>query len=337
VLVAGSDGTDVRSLPMGVVEPTTTTYPLDMWGAPLTTEPFLATALTGTATSTADSVGPFAAVTLQVTYSAGVTGSPATCTIQPEISVTGANFINYGTAIAIAPASSTSVLLVPNSHPYGLTNLIKYVFACGTYASAGTFTMVTQYSQTDMAVNAAEGTAGTANSNVLTVQGNASGIAIPATDSADNTIDAGLTATKGTVVQGLTGINGTTPTFAPAGVTLPGLMNQDGRNYANIAPPNPIHFYQSVSANTLLVTGQVSQSFYVTDWTVSAGTTAQEMKLTTCDAGTSVTWVDVYAPANGGATGHQITPFRVISGDNICCDPVGGTTGTCTVDGYNAP
>ena len=172
----------------------------------------------------------------------------------------------------------------------------------------------------------------------ISIQGAADGgFPVYATDLADNKIDAGV-GTWAQVTSGLTGTNGTTPTAAPAGVTLPNLVNQDGVQYVHIGPPNAIHYYESTSSEALVIVAPATgTSYYLTDWTLSCGTTAQEVKLLDCDAGTIVTYEDVYCAASGGATHSQISPVRIVAGKSVCCDPVGGTTATCTTDGYVAP
>jgi hypothetical protein len=180
LMVGGSDGTDARTLPMGVSEPTTSTYPAGVWEVPLTTTPFSGTSLTGTHTSTPDNVGPFASVMLGITYSSGVTGSPLNCLIQPKISIDGTNFVNYGTGansstISISPTSSTSVIVFPSAHPGSLGNQIEYAFTCGTYPTGGTFTMTAHYSAVDQAVSMAESGAGNSGNVALAIQGTLSG------------------------------------------------------------------------------------------------------------------------------------------------------------------
>lgn len=172
----------------------------------------------------------------------------------------------------------------------------------------------------------------------ISIQGAADGgFPVYSNDLADNKIDAGV-GTWAQVTSGLTGTNGTTPTAAPAGVTLPNLVNQDGVQYVHIGPPNAIHYYESTSSEALVIVAPATgTSYYLTDWTLSCGTTAQEVKLLDCDAGTIVTYEDVYCAASGGATHSQISPVRIVAGKSVCCDPVGGTTATCTTDGYVAP
>ena len=172
----------------------------------------------------------------------------------------------------------------------------------------------------------------------ISIQGSADGgISVSTLEPSTATIDAGM-GTKATVMQGEVTTNGTTPTASAAGFTNVPAMNQDNRLRVDIGPANPIHYYKSTSSEALVVTAPATgTSFYVTDWTVSCGTTAQELQVVTCDAGTPTVWVDVYCGANGGATHAQVSPFRVVAGQSLCCDPVGGTTATCALDGFVAP
>jgi|GEM_PF-6280521 hypothetical protein len=179
---------------------------------------------------------------------------------------------------------------------------------------------------------------GTTSGVPVVVQGAADGgLPISTTDAVDAVIDAGL-GTKGAVVQGLVVANGTTPTASAAGFSNVPTMSQDNRLYANIGPANPIHYYESTSSEALVVVAPAAgTSYYVTDLTLSCGTTAQEVKLLDCDAGSIVTYEDIYCAANGGMTHTYVSPIRVVAGKSVCCDPVGGTTATCTTTGYVAP
>src|SRR4029077_16669730 len=84
-----------------------------------------------------------------VSFSAGITGAPAGCEFQPQTSLDGVSFFNYGNPISIAPAVSASAWLPPNGHPGPLGQKFKYVYTCDTYPSAGTFSLSAFYSGRD--------------------------------------------------------------------------------------------------------------------------------------------------------------------------------------------
>lgn len=111
--------------------------------------PFNAVSATATATSSPDLVNSFQNYALAISYSAGITGTPQSCEIQPQTSVDGTTFFSYGNPIPIAPAVSASAWLPPNGHPGPMGAQFKYVYTCDTYPSAGTFTLKTFYSGRD--------------------------------------------------------------------------------------------------------------------------------------------------------------------------------------------
>jgi hypothetical protein len=102
---------------------------------------FTTTAATGTATSTAQKVYNFSFNgTLVISY-AGITGSPATCTLQIKSGDSLGNLINNGSAISIAPANGTVSVQFTAAPSQQNADQIQAVYACGTYPTAGTISL----------------------------------------------------------------------------------------------------------------------------------------------------------------------------------------------------
>lgn len=98
------------------------------------------------ATATASTATPVrvstfgASGTIYVTY-AGITGSPATCTLQMKNGDSLAHLINNGTAVAIAPATGTVSVAFTSASGLQTSAQMSVTYACGTYPTAGTITV----------------------------------------------------------------------------------------------------------------------------------------------------------------------------------------------------
>ena len=99
---------------------------------------FTTQAATATATATAQKVYNFNMTgTFLVTY-AGITGSPATCTLQVKTGDSLGNVSNNNTALSLTPATgSTTIAFAPTSTQQQ-GDQMTVVYACGTYPTAGT-------------------------------------------------------------------------------------------------------------------------------------------------------------------------------------------------------
>ena len=78
--------------------------------------------------------------TLYLTW-AGITGSPATCTIQIKSSDSVGDLINSGSAISVAPSNGTTSQAFAPLAGLQTSAQMAAVFACGTYPTAGTLTL----------------------------------------------------------------------------------------------------------------------------------------------------------------------------------------------------
>jgi hypothetical protein len=102
---------------------------------------FTTQAATATATATAQKVYNFNMTgTFLVTY-AGITGSPATCTLQVKTGDSLGNVSNNNTALSLTPATgSTTIAFAPTSTQQQ-GDQMTVVYACGTYPTAGTISV----------------------------------------------------------------------------------------------------------------------------------------------------------------------------------------------------
>jgi len=78
--------------------------------------------------------------TLYLTW-AGITGSPATCTVQIKSSDSVGNLINNGAAISVTPSNGTTSQAFAPAAGLQTSAQMAAVFACGTYPTAGTLTL----------------------------------------------------------------------------------------------------------------------------------------------------------------------------------------------------
>lgn len=90
-----------------------------------------------------------------------------------------------------------------------------------------------------------------------------------------------------------------------------------------------------VCANSATIGGNL----HVTDIVLSNGGTAQNIKVTygtgsTCGTGTTLIMPTTYFAVNGGAVWSSFTPFRVPTGNDVCCVISGSTAHSCTVRGF---
>jgi hypothetical protein len=95
-------------------------------------------AVIATGTFTSQSVPMYGKTFDTVITYAAITGAPLTCTLQQQISADNVNFINNGTAVALAPANGTS-LVTTTGIVVGAYN--KFIYACATYPTGGTITL----------------------------------------------------------------------------------------------------------------------------------------------------------------------------------------------------
>jgi hypothetical protein len=314
-----------------------------------TTTPFSAQAATGTATSSADRVGSVNLAVISITY-AGITGSPLTCTIQLQNSVDGAVFLTYGAAISIAPSSSTTTQMFyvnPGTGTFGAA--VKYVYACGTYPSAGTLTMTVFYQMappfsqaitdgTNIATVKAASTASVAADKALVVSIN------PNTKLAAAAATTAAATPSAAVLVGAGSINrGSAPNGTVAGNLAFLTTDPDQRTYVNISHPN--YFSCLVSAATAATQCQAapaaSTMLNAVDVVLSNGGTAQTVQLTSgtgsaCGTSTANVTPVMNLPINGSLVMHFLQPIRLPAATALCCKPSGATAFSCLVNGWTS-
>lgn len=78
--------------------------------------------------------------TLQLTF-AGITGSPASCTLQFRGVDSQGNVLNNGGTVSISPANGTSSQTFTAAATLQTAAQVSAVYACGTYPTAGTLTL----------------------------------------------------------------------------------------------------------------------------------------------------------------------------------------------------
>lgn len=290
-----------------------------------------AAAATATVTGTYTRVWDFSGyATLYVTY-AGITGSPAGCTIQLKAGDSLGNVINDGSAISTAPANGTTTA---NITPGVNTAAgIEAVYACTTYPTAGTVsvdyvpqatvsvpnTVATSASQSGTWTVAQSGTwaqnltelAGTAlgapaawgtapSGDVLGV--NANVLALPPLPAGSNAI-------------GSVSISN-----FPATQPVSGTVTADAGTGFRIPATASAAINDSASGLTQVIAAVTGKAIYVAGYTVvaNAAVTVQwEYGTgTACATGTTALTGPMSFAANGGAAPRQ-TLF-VPSGDALC-------------------
>jgi hypothetical protein len=191
--------------------------------------------------------------TLYLTW-AGITGSPATCTIQIKSSDSVGNLINNGSAISVTPSNGTTSQAFAPAAGLQTSAQMAAVFACGTYPTAGTLTLdfvpqitvsiantptVTanagtgQFNVTCTAATCPINTAQFGGTNVVTGTG-ASGSGIPRVTISN---DSSLAANQSINVAQ---VNGNTTSTAATGVQKVGIVGNAGAavdGATNAAPP----------------------------------------------------------------------------------------------------
>jgi hypothetical protein len=280
----------------------------------LDTTPFSSQAITGTETSSADTLTPgsYTSVMLQITFPASGGGTPSGCQIQPESSIDNSNFTANGTAIPIT--IGTALLTGVESFNFGLGRYVKYVYSCSSYPTGSpTLTMTASYSANVQLIDTAVGSP-------------------LAAAEPPNFVAVGLN----NLAQGSNIAN------QQLGWAGPLSGDRQGRLLVNTTHPNFWNCNVSAaSVQTECQSGASGYSLYITDVTMSVST-ATTMELlqgtgTYCDGGTTNVVAGLYYfPANGGMDKSYSSPIKLLAGNNLCCVP-GAASGSCTIEGFTAP